>query len=197
MPPPRCSRVRFGRHLDGAHRAHEQDAVEGVGVARGRARDFVQRDQRSGAAVLRTDAGVVHGDEVVAHRGVAAGELDAVGQSGCCRCCRRWRSCPRGCCAPGSRCPSAVDSPGATPARARRCCCRSRITTVLPAVSCTSGRGNVGSEIASTPTVPPVPSVPPLVLPMLTVCVVASRRVVAAGDRGQRGGQRDHRNASR
>ena len=45
--------------------------------------------------------------------------------------------------------------------------------------SCTSGRWNSGSEMLSTPTLPPVPSVPLLVLPIFTVCVVASSRALA------------------
>jgi len=53
------------------------------------------------------------------------------------------------------------------------------VTLVSPAESCTSGRGKVGRLTPSTPTVPPVPSVPILVLPMLTVCVLASSRVFA------------------
>ena len=36
-----------GGDLDGAHRADQQDAVEGVGVAGGRPRHFVERDQRA------------------------------------------------------------------------------------------------------------------------------------------------------
>jgi hypothetical protein len=46
-------------------------------------------------------------------------------------------------------------------------------------LSCTSGRWKNGKATLSTPTEPPVPSVPLLVLPMLTVCVVASSRVLA------------------
>ncbi len=45
------------------------------------------------------------------------------------------------------------------------------------ALSCTSGRCSSGSASGITPTLPPLPSVPAFVLPMLTVCVVASSRV--------------------
>ncbi len=46
--------------------------------------------------------------------------------------------------------------------------------------SCTSGRSNLSNETLSTPTEPPVPRAAPLlVLPMFTVCVVASSRVLA------------------
>src|SRR5689334_2216624 len=54
-----------------------------------------------------------------------------------------------------------------------------RVITESPAEICTSGRWNTGREIASTPTVPPVPRVPGLSLPTLAVCVLPSRRVLA------------------